>query len=153
MRITLLAVGKARAGPERDLFDSYAERLDWKLTLREVEARRANAPVAERKAEEAALLLAALPDGATLIALDETGELLSSETFARRLSAWRDQGLRDLAVAIGGADGLDESVRRRAALVLSFGRMTFPHLLMRPLIAEQLYRARSILQGHPYHRA
>jgi 23S rRNA (pseudouridine1915-N3)-methyltransferase len=108
--------------------------------------------VPELKRLEADKLLAQIPKNAVLVALDERGESLDSGTFAQRLGAWRDAGRADLAFVIGGADGLDEEVRRRADLLLSFGRLTWPHMLVRGMLAEQLYRAQQILAGHPYHR-
>lgn len=152
LRIHLIAVGRARKGPERALYEHFAGRLTaWPLVLREVEPRGRVAP-GQLKAAEADLILAAVPDGATLIALDETGKSLASTDFAGRIAAWRDDGVADLAFVVGGADGLDDSVRRRAGLLLSFGRATWPHMLVRGLLAEQLYRAQQIHVGHPYHR-
>ncbi len=152
MRLWLAAVGRAKAGPHRALFDEYAARLSWPFTLREVEAKK-RVEGEELKRLEAELLLAAVPPGATLVALDERGRALSSEAFAERLGGWRDAGVADLAFVIGGADGLAETIRQRAALTLAFGPMTWPHMLVRGLLAEQLYRAQQILAGHPYHRA
>ncbi len=117
--------------------------------LREVEDKRG--PTG-RVAREADLLLSALPKGATVVALDERGKALSSVELAHRLARWRDEGAGDIAFAIGGADGLDDAVRARADLVLSLGAMTWPHLMVRAMLAEQLYRAQQILAGHPYHR-
>lgn len=151
MRILIAAVGRARAGPLRDLYEGYVRRLAWPVTLREVEVRQA-LPADRLKAREAELLLAAVPDGAAVIALDERGRALSSLEFAERIRLWRDSGPAALAFLIGGADGHDESVRRRADLLLSFGAMTWPHMLVRAMLAEQLYRAQTILSGHPYHR-
>lgn len=152
MRVVIAAVGRARAGPARDLFEHYVGRINWPITLREIEERR-SLPPQRLRAREAELLLAALPDGAPIVALDERGKALSSPEFAERIGRWRDDGVADLAFVIGGADGLDEGLRRRADLVLGLGRMTWPHLLVRALIAEQLYRAQQILAGHPYHRS
>ncbi len=151
MRILIAAVGRARPGPERDLYEYFSRRLTRPAALREVEERRALTP-AERCRREADLLLAAVPRGAVVVALDGRGEDLTSADFARRLGAWRDGGVADLAFLIGGAEGHGEAVLQRADLVLAFGRMTWPHLLVRGLLAEQLYRAQQILSGHPYHR-
>jgi 23S rRNA (pseudouridine1915-N3)-methyltransferase len=163
MRILIAAVGRLKGGPEKALFDDYAGRLAWPVTVREVEAQSA-LPATEIKVREGALLLAALEgkskagkSGARprrrLVALDERGAEPTSIAFAERLGAWRDQGAEEIAFVIGGADGLDEAVRARADWVVAFGRLTWPHLLVRALLAEQLYRAQQILAGHPYHRA
>ncbi len=152
MRCTLVAVGRAGTGPARDLFDLYARRLTPPLALVEVEEKR-KLPDAALREREAELLLAAIPRGAVLVALDETGSEMPSEGFAARLQRWRDDGVQDLAFAIGGAAGHGGALRDKADLVLSLGRMTWPHMLVRGLVAEQLYRGFSILAGHPYHRA
>jgi 23S rRNA (pseudouridine1915-N3)-methyltransferase len=152
MRLTIAAVGRARSGPLRDLFDDYAGRSAWPLSLCEVEARKGLAGAALKR-EESALLLAAVPAGAAVVALDERGRDLDSAGFARLLGRWRDEGRGDAAFLIGGADGHDEAVRDRADLLLSFGRLTWPHMLARAMLAEQIYRAQTILSGHPYHRA
>lgn len=158
MRMTLIAVGRAKPGPVRALYEHYAERLGQgghgplgELVLKEVEERRPLQSGALKR-REAELLLAALPKAARLIALDERGKTFTSGDFAALLGRWRDEGLGELAFVIGGADGLDASVREAAALTLALGPMTWPHMLTRALLAEQLYRAQSILTGHPYHR-
>lgn len=149
-----MAVGRARGTPEQALYESYARQLSGRplgpLTLKEVQERRA-LPAPELIAAEARLIRAALPAGAALVALDSRGTSLSSEAFARRLGEWRDQG-REAAFIIGGAEGLDSGLRGEASLVLALGAMTWPHLLVRVLLAEQLFRAHAILTGHPYHR-
>lgn len=106
-----------------------------------------------RRAREGEALLAALPDGGRVVALDERGRSEASEAFATRLGRWRDDGVRTVGFIIGGADGLDDAVRKKADLVLSFGAFTWPHMLVRAMLAEQIYRAQSILAGHPYHRS
>ena len=151
MRITVIAVGRLRGGPERALADHYLRRIAWPVTVREVEERR-KLPPAALKRREAALIETALPDRATLVALDERGRTLDSHAFAARLGRWQDDGVADLAFAIGGADGLDPAIAGRAALILSLGAMTWPHFLIRGMLFEQLYRAQQILAGHPYHR-
>ena len=151
MRLTLIAVGRARRGPEHDLFQHYQKRLKPPLDRVEVEEKRPLAG-AELMAREADLLLARLPDGAHAIALDERGKAMASRDFADMLGALADQGTRDLCFLIGGADGLDERVRARAQRIVSFGPQTWPHMLVRAMLAEQVYRAQSILVGHPYHR-
>ena len=153
MRILIAAVGRAKAGPERALFGHYQARLQnpFSLDLKEVEEKR---PIqgAELKHREGSLLLNALPKGILLVAMDERGKSLSSVDFASKIGNWRDEGVRELAFVIGGANGLDDRVRAQARLVLSFGTQTWPHMLVRGLIAEQIYRAQCILGGHPYHR-
>jgi 23S rRNA (pseudouridine1915-N3)-methyltransferase len=121
------------------------------LSLVEVEEKR-RLTGAELKQREAALILAALPADARLVALDERGATWTSRQFADRLAGWRDGGAGVLAFAIGGADGLGQAVIERADAVLSLGQMTWPHLLARSLLLEQLYRTQQILAGHPYHR-
>ena len=154
MRLVLAAVGRLRGGPLAEAVADYAARLKagrWPLELIECEERRPLAPAA-RMAREAELLRAAIPKGAFAIALDERGATLDSAAFAQRLGRLRDAG-RDVACLIGGADGLDPGLRAACDLTLCLGAMTWPHMLVRVLIAEQLYRAQSILAGHPYHRA
>jgi 23S rRNA (pseudouridine1915-N3)-methyltransferase len=149
MRVTVAAVGRVRDGPIADLIQGYARRLPWDLAFREVaEGRQA----ARRKAAEAEALLAAAPDGALIVALDERGKTLTSEELAQWIGRRRDGGEANLAFLIGGADGLDARVLDRSDLVLSLGRMTWPHLMARLMLVEQLYRAHTILTGHPYHR-
>jgi len=152
VRLTIACVGRAGRGPERDLYQHYAGRIRWPLLLREVEEKRKLPPnqLIEREGE---LLLAAVPAKSVLVALDRRGQTLDSEAFARRLARWRDDSVADLAFLIGGADGHGEILLKRANLVLSFGAMTWPHLLARALLAEQIYRAQQLLAGHPYHRA
>lgn len=151
LRITVAAVGRLRRSPEHDLVETYRQRLLWPVTIREVEERGA-LPAAERQRREASRLLDAVPDGAVLIALDERGKTPTSTAFAERLRHWLETGRRDLAFLIGGADGLDRSVTEKADLTLGLGPMTWPHMLVRVMLLEQLYRAQQILAGHPYHR-
>ena len=146
----LLAVGRARQGPERELFTLYAKRLRPELALTEIAEARGSA--AEIKRREGQALLSALPARAYLVALDQAGETCGSEAFAATLEAWLGLS-RPLCFVIGGAEGLDRSVIERAERCLSLGALTWPHMLVRVLLAEQLYRARSIAAGHPYHRA
>ncbi|MHA1597608.1 MAG: 23S rRNA (pseudouridine(1915)-N(3))-methyltransferase RlmH [Alphaproteobacteria bacterium] len=153
MRLLIAAIGRAKAGPERDLFEHYRGRIrqPFSLDLKEVEVKR-SLSTSEMKAREAELLLGAVPTGALVVALDERGKSLSSIDFAGKLGGWRDTGEADVVFLIGGADGLDASVRENARLVLSLGAATWPHMLVRGLLAEQVYRAQCILGGHPYHR-
>lgn len=152
----LCAVGRLRSGPERDLIADYTQRFDrtgralslGPLTEHEVEDKK-NAGMAA----EAELLARAVPQGAVLVTLDERGKLLTSPDFATQLARWRDAGRQDVAFVIGGADGIDPSLRARADFSISFGQMVWPHMLVRVMLAEQLYRAANILSGGPYHRA
>jgi 23S rRNA (pseudouridine1915-N3)-methyltransferase len=151
MRMLIVAVGRAGRGPIEAQVDDYARRLKPPLELIEVEERRPLKGPA-LKAREAELLLGALPAGALIVALDGRGKALSSEDLARQLAAWRERAPKALAFVIGGADGLDDGLLKRADFTLSLGPMTWPHMLVRVMLAEQLYRAGSILAGHPYHR-
>ncbi|NKB58143.1 MAG: 23S rRNA (pseudouridine(1915)-N(3))-methyltransferase RlmH [Alphaproteobacteria bacterium] len=151
MRILICAVGRARKSPARAVFEEYVRLVRWPLDLIEVEERK-RLPPEQRRAAEAALLLRAVPDDTVVIALDEAGKTLSSRALASRIGQWRDDGRSCVAFLIGGADGLDDAVRRRADLILSLGRLTWPHLLVRGMLAEQIYRSQQILAGHPYHR-
>ncbi len=152
MKLTIAAIGRAGRGPERDLYEHYAGRLRWPLTLRELEEKK-KLPPAQLIQREGELLLGAVPDKAVLVALDRRGKVIDSAGFARRLERWRDDSATDIAFLIGGADGHTEALLERAELVLSFGAMTWPHLLARAMLAEQIYRAQQLLAGHPYHRA
>ncbi len=155
MRISIVAVGRLRAGPEKTLLDDYLTRFDrtgralglGPVRVIEVEDKK-NAGMGA----EGALLRKALPKGAVICTLDERGQVLSSPDFARKLGNWRDAGRQDLALIIGGADGIDPGLRAEADFSISFGSMVWPHMLVRVMLAEQLYRAATILSGGPYHR-
>jgi 23S rRNA (pseudouridine1915-N3)-methyltransferase len=145
----VIAIGRLRDGPEAALFDRYSVRLRPRLTVTELPEGRGEP--AEVKRREGAAMLGALPRQAFAVALDGGGETLASETLAVRLEQWVATG-RPVCFVIGGAEGLDAAVIARADFVLSFGALTWPHFLVRAMLAEQLYRARSITSGHPYHR-
>lgn len=155
MRVHLIAVGRQKAGPERTLVQDYTNRFDrtgralglGPLSIVEVDDRKGGGMLAE-----AGLLRRAVPSGAVICVLDERGRAETSPAFAQRLAGWRDQGRSDVALVIGGADGLDPGLRGDADHGLSFGPMVWPHMLVRVMVAEQLYRAVSILAGAPYHR-
>ena len=151
MKFAIVAVGRWKSGPEKALFEHFTARLKPKPTLIEVEERKKLAP-AEMKRREAELLLAGVPAGANIVALDGGGKALSSLGLAETIGTWRDEGVREIAFLIGGADGHGDAVLAKAELALSFGPQTWPHLMVRAMLAEQLYRATSILAGHPYHR-
>lgn len=155
MRIHICAVGRLRAGPELDLIKDYTTRFDRSgralglgpLSISEVEDKKGGGMPAEAK-----LISAAIPKGAKICTLDERGKLLSSPDFSNKIADFRDHGCSDLAFLIGGADGIDPSLRARADYSISFGKMVWPHMLARVMLSEQLYRAASILAGAPYHR-
>jgi 23S rRNA (pseudouridine1915-N3)-methyltransferase len=156
MRVHLCAVGRIRADqPERAIFEDYHMRFNrtgkplalGPMTEIEVEDKKGGGMEAE-----AELLSRAIPAGALLVTLDERGKLMSSPEFADQLARWRDGGRQDVAFVIGGADGIAPSLRSRADASLSFGKMVWPHMLVRVMLAEQLYRAATILAGGPYHR-
>jgi 23S rRNA (pseudouridine1915-N3)-methyltransferase len=160
MRLAVLAIGRVKAGPDRELADRYRERaakagrsLGFKsvdiIELAESRAQRAS----DRIAEEGAALSKHLTGDSAIVVLDETGAAVTSETFAAQLGKWRDGGRETVCFIIGGADGLSPEIRRRADLTLAFGKVTWPHQLVRIMLLEQLYRAVTILSGHPYHRA
>jgi 23S rRNA (pseudouridine1915-N3)-methyltransferase len=159
VRLTLIGVGRLKSGPERELFDRYFKRLTdlarsqgiSEVELREIDEGRARR-VQDRQAEEARAILAAAPKGAWLTLLDERGAAMTSAQWAAEIGKARDGAVPAYAVAVGGPDGLDPSLRSQARTILSFGAMTWPHQLVRVMAAEQLYRALSILGGHPYHR-
>ena len=144
-----------KSGPERALVEDYTARFDrtgralglGPLTITEVDDRKGGGMAAE-----AALLERAIPQGAVICAMDERGRQMTSPDFAEMLAGWRDQGRSEVAFVIGGADGIDPALRSRADAMLSFGPMVWPHMLVRAMLTEQLYRAASILAGAPYHR-
>ncbi|WP_298294663.1 23S rRNA (pseudouridine(1915)-N(3))-methyltransferase RlmH [uncultured Litoreibacter sp.] len=156
MRIHVCAVGRLRAGPEQTMIDDYLKRFDrtgraqglGPASVTEVEDKKGGGQQAE-----ADLLRRAVPKGALICGLDERGTVMSSQDFAKLLARWRDNGRQDVALVIGGADGIDPALRAEADQLLSFGKMVWPHMLARVMLTEQLYRAASILAGAPYHRA
>jgi 23S rRNA (pseudouridine1915-N3)-methyltransferase len=160
VRLALIGVGRLKAGAERELFERYFKRagelarpLGFQgVDLRELEEGRAPRP-ADRQAEEARAITAAVPRGARLILLDERGAAISSPQLAADIASARDNAVSAYALVIGGDDGLAASLREGADRIVSFGAMTWPHQLVRVMAAEQLYRALSIIAGHPYHRA
>lgn len=159
MRIAVFAVGRMKKGPEQELGERYFQRFrkaaaPLGFTFSGVrELAESRHPAAQgRRQEESAALLCELGHDACLIVLDERGETVTSPAFAEKIARWRDEGRRSLLIALGGPDGHAEDVRQRADLIVSFGSMTWPHQLARIMLAEQLYRAATILSGHPYHR-
>lgn len=146
----ILAVGRLKPGPERALYEHYAARLRPQPQVTEIAEARGSA--AEVRRREGAALLAALPPAAIAVAMDLGGEAPGSEAFAALVERWAGTG-KPLAFLIGGAEGLDPAVLARADHRLSLGPMTWPHFLVRGMLAEQLYRAQAIRANHPYHRA
>lgn len=151
MKILICAIGKAKSGtPQHLLYQDYIKRLPYKVECKEFEVKITDSE--KRKQREAELLLSACSGYEYIVALDENGKNLSSLEFARTIKNRQQQGYSSFAFIIGGADGLHESVTQKASLTWSLGRATWPHLLVRVLLAEQLYRMHSILSEHPYHR-
>jgi 23S rRNA (pseudouridine1915-N3)-methyltransferase len=160
MRLVIISIGRLKQGPERELAERYRGRFDdigrklgyRSLDIHEIAESRARDP-ATRMSEEAAAMTAAMPENSTLIALDERGDNIDSTAFARQLGRWRDEQVANGVFAIGGADGLSPELRRKAQLRMAFGAATWPHQMVRVMLLEQIYRAATILSGHPYHRA
>jgi 23S rRNA (pseudouridine1915-N3)-methyltransferase len=159
MRIVVAAVGRLKAGAERELAERYRDRAAKSgraLGIREIEiieVRDSRAREAERRIlEESIALASVMPDGAVRVTLDGRGDNLTSDAFAGRLRSWNDAGRGSVFFGIGGADGLGEALRERADLILALGTLTWPHQLVRIMLLEQIYRAFTILSGHPYHR-
>jgi len=159
MRLLVIAIGRLKQGPERELTERYRERFDdigrklgfRGLEIHEIPESRAR-DAAARIAEEAAAISAAIPPKSVLVALDERGDSIDSNSFARNLGRWRDDQIANTIFSIGGADGLSPELRRMAKLRMAFGSATWPHQMVRVMLLEQIYRAATILAGHPYHR-
>lgn len=152
MRILIAAIGRARGRPATAVYEDYVSRISaWRIELREIEIRKRLPPAQLRAAEAQALLAARLPRGVT-VALDHDGEVATSAAFARRMQRWQEDGVPEVSFVIGGAEGLDADLCAHADWRLAFGRMTWPHLMARAMLAEQLYRIQQMLAGHPYHR-
>ena len=151
MKFTITAIGKMKDSAQQALMEEYRKRLPWQVTIRESEVKKSLSGDA-LAVEEGKLLLASVPEHSRKIVLDERGKSLSSEAFAKTIADWQNQGVSDVSFLIGGASGHGDEVRQQADLLLSFGQMTWPHMLVRLLLVEQLYRAWTILEGHPYHK-
>lgn len=151
MNIILVAVGKQkRHSPLYDIYHSYCARLPWNITVKEIDIKHSSSSQLADK--EGALLLKTIAQTAYVIVLDQTGPVISSEDFAAQLRRWQNQGNHALTFVIGGAYGHSKMILERANYILSLGKMTWPHMLVRTMLMEQLYRAYSILQHHPYHK-
>ena len=160
MRLVVVSIGRLKQGPEQELAERYRERFEdigrklgfRGLSIHEIPESRAR-DAAARIAEEAAAISAAIPPKSMVVALDERGDSIDSNAFARHLGRWRDDQVANTIFIIGGADGLSPDLRRMAKLKMAFGSATWPHQMVRVMLLEQLYRAATILAGHPYHRA
>src|SRR6201746_1516333 len=160
MRVVVIAIGRLKQGPERELAERYRERFDDMgrklgfrgLEIHEIPESRAR-DAATRITEEATAISAKIPEKSLLVALDERGDSIDSAAFARHLARWRDESVANSFFLIGGADGLSPDLRRKAKLSIAFGAATWPHQMVRVMLLEQIYRAATILAGHPYHRA
>lgn len=148
MEILIAAIGKMKASPELEMLNHYLKQSRFKITLKELEEKKVTSPL-ERKLKESEMLLEVVPKGFVIVALDERGKEISSLEFADKISEWYPKGI---AFLIGGAGGHHDILRQRSDFMLAFGRMTWPHMLARVMLAEQIYRARTIIDGHPYHK-
>lgn len=145
MKAEIIAIGKCKKNsPEADIINEYIKRSHWQLSIKEQDN--------STQKEEAEFLLSSIPHGAKVIVLDERGANISSKELAAIIADWQDHGCSDICFLIGGADGHLQSTRDKADLLLSFGKLTLPHILMRAVLAEQIYRVQTIIAGHPYHR-
>ena len=151
MKITIAAVGKMRSRPEKLLWDNYLRRINWPLTLYEVEERK---PLDTKQliVREGELLLKAVLPGALIVAVDKSGKTFSSPSLARLFQEWISDNRKYITFIIGGAEGLHNTILKQADLILSMGTLTWPHLLARCMLLEQIYRSQCILTNHPYHR-
>lgn len=152
MQITIAAIGRLKKNtPEDTLIQDYLKKTKWPVTIKEFEEKK-TLTVEQLKEAESTLLLSSIPQGGKIIALDERGKTPSSREFAELIGKWVDEGVQSISFLIGGANGHAEKLREKADYKLSFGRMTLPHMLARVVLAEQIYRAKTILDGHPYHK-
>lgn len=145
MKATILAIGKCKKNsPEAQIIEEYAKRSSWQILIKEKDN--------SNQKDEAAFLTASIPPNAKIIVLDERGANLKSTELAAKIADWQVSGTSEICFLIGGADGHLQSTRDKADLILSFGKLTLPHMLMRAVLAEQIYRIQAIISGHPYHR-
>ncbi|MCK5518721.1 MAG: 23S rRNA (pseudouridine(1915)-N(3))-methyltransferase RlmH [Alphaproteobacteria bacterium] len=148
MKIRIIAIGRQKASPEKDICEEYLKRMKRAITIVEIDA-----PKGSTSAQEAPLILKKLIKPSFIIALDERGKTLTSPDFSKKISLWQNQAPgNEITFLIGGADGFDNKIRKKADFLMSFGKQTWPHLLVRVMLLEQIYRAQQILAGHPYHR-
>ena len=148
MKINIIAIGKQKKSPSLDMCKEYIKRMKWKVNFKEIDA-----PKGSNKEKEAKLILKEISEGSFIIALDERGKSFTSPEFSKKIPLWQNQAINnELFFLIGGADGFDKIIRDKAKILLSFGKQTWPHMLVRVMLLEQLYRAQQIDEGHPYHR-
>ncbi len=148
MKIKIIAVGKQKASPTLELCQEYLKRLKWPVSLIEVDA-----PKGSTSAQEAPLILKHLGKAGLVVALDERGETYTSPDFAKKLQNWQNMATgNEVVFLIGGADGFAPEIRKSAQFLMSFGKQTWPHMMVRAMLLEQIYRAQQIIAGHPYHR-
>jgi len=145
MKVTILAIGKCKSkSPEAQIIEEYLKRSSWNIQIKEKDN--------SNQEDEAKFLQNQIPEGAKVIVLDERGENIKSLELAAKIEKWQSNGCSELCFIIGGADGHLQSTRDKADLILSFGKLTLPHMLMRAVLTEQIYRVQKIIEGHPYHR-
>ena len=145
MKVTILAIGKCKSkSPEAQIIEEYLKRSSWNIQIKEKDN--------SNQEDEAKFLQGQIPGGAKVIVLDERGENIKSLELAAKIEKWQSDGCSELCFIIGGADGHLQSTRDKADLILSFGKLTLPHMLMRAVLSEQIYRVQKIIEGHPYHR-
>ena len=151
MNIIIIAIGKIRSGPEKTLIEDYSRRIKWPIEFREVEEKKKLKGL-ELKKRQGNLLLKHCPPGSKILVLDQCGKNFSSTELANIFRNWQSNRVKQVCILIGGADGVDQEVKKQADLLLSFGELTWPHLLARVMLTEQIYRSQQIINGHPYHR-
>lgn len=149
-KIDMIVVGKVKKGPWHDLQQDYITRLKWPVQLIEVESKYSDSKTQQE--HEQRLILSKLDESSFVIVLDERGDGLRSLDFAQTLGKLRDTGIDKISLLIGGAEGFTDDVRSKANMLLSFGQQTWPHVMVRVMLLEQIYRAQQIIAGHPYHR-
>lgn len=150
MNIQLLVAGRLKKGAHFDLFRDYLKRMEWIVTLTEIDSKHTDQQ--KIHADETAQFLERIDKAAIVVAMDERGKTLSSRDMAGKIQDWQNSGQSNIQFIIGGADGLNDEIRNRANLLLSFGKQTWPHMLARVMLLEQIYRCQQILKNHPYHR-
>ncbi len=150
LRIRILSIGKLKKGPLNDLKEDYSSRIRWPLEICEIESKQTNPKLMNE--DENQKIADFIEPGSYVIAMDEKGKTKGSIEFAKHIKKLEEQGQQNIIFIIGGADGLSEQIRSKASLLLSYGKQTWPHMLARIMLLEQIYRAQQILSGHPYHR-